>query len=841
MLKKMNLRTKLILVVAISSLATLALVGVLSCATTSNILKNRIREYLFSESRAVTNELNEFFTRIEQVPVILSGMDETLLTESNHSELLLDQIKRIIESDADLLHIYAAYEPGVADGPDYQFLGYGHEVEGTEASQLIPNLPGTANYDPDLPIDDYRSDGTWYGLAKNEGQVVWGPAHRDIMTGALLATVASPIYLNGEFVGVVAVDITLATLDEVLSKIKVGETGYAFVLAPDGRFLGDPPRPDLVEQGKTLSDLADETGIEDLRVLEDEMIAGNEGIIEVVSPSTGKVTWVSYRPLESTGWLFAVNSPISELLSEINQLILLIILVSLGGLILMGIIAFVFANGIAKPLKLIVNALENVSQGNLHSVTADDDRKKVFARGDELGAAARAVATALYYLRDMGEIANQIADGDLSVEVKPRTERDEFGQTFARMVANMRQLVAQVQENAGHVAAASEQISGASEQAAQATQQVAATSSQVAHGTAEQTRSATQVGAQIEQMAHAIDGIAQGAHEQSRGIERVSATAGQMSTAVMRVASSAQASAQTSEQAARTAQAGANTIRDTVEAIGVIRQTVAQAGQKVEQMQQHSAQIGTIVETIDDIAEQTNLLALNAAIEAARAGEQGRGFAVVADEVRKLAERSGKATKEIAQLIQSVQDGTTEMVSAMDNSLRQVESGSVLSEQAGQALQEILIAVKQTSDQVSQIASAVDEMSAANEELLSGVDAVSAVVEETTASTEELAASSAEIQSAAENVAAVSEENAASVEEVSATAEEVAAQVEEMAASAQSLAAVANELMAASARFRLTQSEVEHPSLMESTNPKPVTQAKVSTEPVQVNGNGHAH
>ena len=222
-------------------------------------------------------------------------------------------------------------------------------------------------------------------------------------------------------------------------------------------------------------------------------------------------------------------------------------------------------------------------------------------------------------------------------------------------------------------------------------------------------------------------------------------------------------------------------------------------------MQEYSSQIGAIVETIDDIAEQTNLLALNAAIEAARAGEQGRGFAVVADEVRKLAERSGRATKEIATLIGNVQSGTKQMVQAMDVSLQQVEVGSGYAGQAGQALEAILEAANLVTSQVQEIVAAWKDMSQATDDLMSGIDGVSAVIEENTASTEELAASSNEISAAVQNVAAVSEENSAAVQEVSATAEEVSAQVEEMAAASQSLAAIATQLQESVMQFRMTE------------------------------------
>ncbi|MBN1889477.1 MAG: HAMP domain-containing protein [Thermoflexales bacterium] len=414
-----------------------------------------------------------------------------------------------------------------------------------------------------------------------------------------------------------------------------------------------------------------------------------------------------------------------------------------------------------------------------------------------------AFARMIDYQQTMAAAAGHLAGGDLTAEVRPQSGRDALGTAFAQMIANLRELIHQVAENAHTVSVASEQMAEASDQAGLATSQVATTIQQVAEGTSQQAEIITRTAASVEQLAQSINSVARGAQEQADAVAKSADLTTQIASAFGQMGANAQSMALGSAQAAETARRGAHTVEETVKNIQAIHTKVGFSAQKVREMGQRSKQIGAIVETIDNIASQTNLLALNAAIEAARAGEQGRGFAVVADAVRELSEKSAQATREISELIEEVQSTIAEAVQAMDEGTREVEVGVVRAGEAGQALKDILLATEDANRQMNEIAAAAGEMGTLSGELVGAMDAVSAVVEENTAATEEMAASSDQVTQAIENIAGISEENSASAEEVAASVEEANAQTEEVTASAQNLSDMAQALQALVTRFTL--------------------------------------
>ena len=287
--------------------------------------------------------------------------------------------------------------------------------------------------------------------------------------------------------------------------------------------------------------------------------------------------------------------------------------------------------------------------------------------------------------------AEAIAAGDLTKDDLTVRSQDELGDlttAINKMRGNLSELIQSIAGTAEHVASASEELSSS------ATQQ------------------------------------SQSAETQNNQTTQVATAMQEMSSTVLQVSENSNKAAEASRQAAETAREGGSIVEETLTKMRIIADSVGATAKKMEELGKSSDQIGRIAGVIDDIADQTNLLALNAAIEAARAGEQGRGFAVVADEVRKLAERTTTATKEIAEMIKNIQDETKTAVSAMEEGTKQVEDGVQSTSRAGDSLKQIIHKSEEVGEMITHIATAATEQSSASEEINNNMEMIAKLVKE---------------------------------------------------------------------------------------------------------------
>ncbi|HVN54927.1 MAG TPA: methyl-accepting chemotaxis protein [Anaerolineaceae bacterium] len=795
-----------------------ALIIVASIVST-NAQKSNAYQYGTAMAAEYANGFNAELQADQALGRTMAQMMESNSTQNRQE--VMNALKNLLDQHPEVVGTYVGYEANAFDGKDASFAG----GQGTDATgRFIPywnRLTGNLTLDPLADVD--TSD--YYLIPKRtKADSVIEPY---LYEGVLMTSFISPIMKpDGTFIGIAGADTSLASWDKRVQQIKSFDTGYAWLVSNTGIFISAPDKSFIGT--KTLADLAKEKSNQQLTQLAGQIQAKKSGFVETTDPFTGKNVVMFYAPIDTGGWSLVNVVPVNEMMASANSLRNILIAIGVFTLLLINGIIFVFSRSFAKPIIEVWRAASKIADGDL-------DVQLNINQQDEIGRMAIDFQRMVAYLSRMANSAQRIARGDLSEKITPQSERDVLGNAFAQMVANVRSSVTRVAENASSLGAASGQLASSAEQAGQATSQIAATIQQVARGTSQQTESVTRTASSVEQMSRAIDGVARGAQEQAQAVARTAEITHELTNAIQQVTSNAEAGAKGSEQAAQVARSGTEIVHATIQGMETIQEKVALSSQIVQDMGVRSERISMIVETIEDIASQTNLLALNAAIEAARAGEHGKGFAVVADEVRKLAEKSAQATKEIGGLVKEIQSTVADAVEAMQAGSTEVERGVGQAKQAGLALSEILGAAETVNRQVGEIATEAKHMSHLSDELVAASDGVSAVVEENTAATEEMSAGAAEVTQSIENIASVSEENSAAVEEVGASAEEMSAQVEEVTASAQALSEMAQALQAIVAQFNLTGEDVQ--ASKNSLPAKPT--ARYSEPGTPLNGNGH--
>lgn len=478
--------------------------------------------------------------------------------------------------------------------------------------------------------------------------------------GKAVVVAAAPILKNGVIVGGLNGGLTLDETAKNISQIKVGETGYAFVLRKDGLIILHPKK-ELAMKFNALTDDSSPPGLKEVAA---KMVKGEQGVAHYTFEGISK--YVAYAPIQGTAWSLAVTVPTKEVSAKLYTLMWNSGVIALIILILSVFISFYITATITRPLHAMKLMFQDIAQG----------------------------------------------EGDLTkrLEAHSNDELGDVSRCFNTFVDKLQGLIIRIARTTEQVALASTQFNRTAGKMAQGAEEVTAQASTVA----------------------------------TAG-EEMSATSGD-------IARNCSMAADGSQHASMAAVSGAQVVEETITVMNDIAERVRNSASAVESLGKRSEQIGEIVGTIEDIADQTNLLALNAAIEAARAGEQGRGFAVVADEVRALAERTTKATKEISDMIKSIQKETKIAVSTMEAGVDEVAKGSEKAANSGQALERILEQINNVTMQINQVATAAEEQTATTSEISNNMHHITSVIAETSRGAQESAAEADQLSGLAEEL-----------------------------------------------------------------------------------------
>ncbi|HEY9856819.1 MAG TPA: methyl-accepting chemotaxis protein [Stenomitos sp.] len=448
----------------------------------------------------------------------------------------------------------------------------------------------------------------------------------------------------------------------------------------------------------------------------------------------------------------------------------------------------------------------------IHPLTRLNGRLQALAVGDldegagagamdwtSLGGNLREIVGNLTEIVTVGEA---LAQGDLSKTITPKNGKDQVGTVMENMIDARRKIVYKVRDVALTVAAAAETSDAAVAETIRAIrtmeesiQQVAENARTLSEQVEETSSSITELGASVRQVAGSAESLAS-------AVEQTSASVEELAGNVKHVAENANQADLATKNAAEAAAHGSQSVEKTVAGMGEIGRLMAEIVPVIAELGSRSAEIGSIIEVIDDIAEQTNLLALNAAIEAARAGEHGRGFAVVADEVRKLAERSAKATGEITHLIRGIQQQTEHAITSTKQGDMAIQAGMALSQEAGRSLRDIESAVTRASQLIEQIATATQEQASAASQITSTISHMNLITQEVTTATTEQAKGADQIIRAVERMTVTTQRVAQEAAEQKALSGQAELAIENITRASGEVQDQANALLDSMAYFR---------------------------------------
>jgi methyl-accepting chemotaxis protein len=495
----------------------------------------------------------------------------------------------------------------------------------------------------------------------NVGSVVISKA-----SGRVICTAVCPVYdPKGKVVtGAVVMSMELKFFSDILDKVKIGKTGYAYIVDQKGLYTHHPVKENILKVN-----VSEIKGMETVA----QMIGkGKSGVTEYEIDGIRKVAAIA--PIITTGWSVIAAIPNEELYAPARFTRNVIVSIGLIALILAALFFSLFARSLTRPLINLVGTARKIATGDLAiEVTAQD-------RQDEIGDLARAFTGMIHSLKDKAQTAQKIAGGDLTVEATSLSDADALGNAFSSMVATLRRQIQEILEGVNVLASSGSEIMAS------------------------------------------VSQLTSGAAETSTAVSETTTTVEEVKQTTLVSSQKAKHVSELGRKTVEISQTGLKSIEDTVQGMNRIKEQVESIADMVVRLSEQSQAIGEIIATVNDLAEQSNLLAVNASIEAAKAGEQGKGFAVVAQEIRSLAAQSKQATAQVRNILFDVQKAISSAVMATELGSKAVEEGVRLSTRAGEAIDVLAESVTESTNAAIQIA-------ASSQEQLVGMDQVVSAME----------------------------------------------------------------------------------------------------------------
>lgn len=622
---------------------------------------------------SVQTEANRVRAELEYALNVTRTVAQTLTTAKEQNELALTRegvnaiIKKVLAENPQFVALYSDWEPNAFDGRDQEYGGKpGYNPDGRFNFTWSRGEDGAIRSDVTPPGDEEIAD--WYQAPKRAmKEVIIEPYPYSVQGKEVLeTTLAVPIIVRGQFVGMVGADIKIDFLQKLADNINLyNGTGKLLLLSHKGFIAAATGQPELIKLSLDKAKPELSNLLQGIRSGQNQIEVADDYLKVLIPLAVGKT---------GTPWSALMLIPTAAITAEATRVMWGQLLIGVLLTMLAMVLLWYLAGKVAAPIRAAAQFAENLANGETVTkvpiTSADETGRLISAMNSMLESANSLVQTReerdnlqrsiIKLLNEVGSVA----EGDLTRQAEVTNDATgAIADSFNFMTSELRRIVGDVKQVAMEVGTTASQTQ-------QATQQLADEAKTRAD--------------QIIQASQEIDAMAD---------------------SIRRVSETADTSKEVAHQSLATAKRGAEVLQHTVAGMSQLREQVQETAKRIKRLGEHSQEIGEIVQLINDIAYRTSVLALNASIQAARAGEAGRGFAVVAEDVDRLAKRSSEATKRIAELVKTTQMGAKEAIAAMEESTHSVVQGTTLIHEAGEALSEI----ESVSSQLAKLVQSISE------------------------------------------------------------------------------------------------------------------------------------
>ncbi|WP_260858085.1 methyl-accepting chemotaxis protein [Bacillus sp. FJAT-22090] len=665
---KNSISIKVAVTLFIAIIIVFSITGFLINSYTKSILVQSVEENVSTKSEAIADQVNSMFadkgTIVKQVATnqeilkyLNTAKSRDEATTNPYYEGVLKSLDEIVKIDDAIAMVWIA-----SDKSNF--------------------LVGSNNVVSD-PSFDIKSR-PWYEQAVKEDDVYFTEPYMDEVFGKMILSAMKPIKEGGNTVGIVAIDIFLDELPQLMQSYKMGENGYSFLLSHDGTVLYHPNSELILEQ--KLQSLSGEIGN-----VGQKMVEGKKGL--ELTQVNGELEYIGYSPVPTTNWSVGTSIKQDEALSSLKTFTSMMGLYFSIACLILIILVFILLKRMLREIPHVTKVME------------------------------------------------QLALGNLSQEELQSTSKDEIGQLVTstnQLNQNLRDIVSQINTVSATVSTQSEELTQSAKEVRMGSEQVAITMQELATGSETQANNASD-------LSHGMNNFADKVQEANENGYRIEAN----SKVVLNMTKD-----------------GSELMKNSIIQMEKIDKIVRDSVDKVQGLDKQSQEISNLVTVIKNVSDQTNLLALNAAIEAARAGEHGKGFAVVADEVRKLAEQVSDSVADITDIVGNIQKESSLVSESLQGGYKEVEQGKAQVESTGETFRRISEAVSEMVNSITTIAENLAENAANAQEMSGTIQEIASVSEESAAGVEQTSASSQQISSIMEEVSGRSDQLAKLAEEL---------------------------------------------------------------------------